>query len=533
MSLQHHVISSSTTAPRTALHPKLTPSRTVVTSFTPRQRSSTPTAYNNNTNNSDPNTGSIQNVPTTPSSSAYEDGDWVLCLASSSLSNTAGNQQAAAATTISCALSNGSVQVYDQCSLLPIVSYLPHAVSTTNNNCLVTDMKYGPRDATTITSMSTILTTGNDGSFVMKDLRQPSDIMAQSINIGTLLRRSHSSHNNESLLSLALGYDGSIVALSSSKGHVHFIDLRMMTSGSHSSSNNNTASSQRLLLGSYVNSHRDAITQVEFHPERTTLLMSAGEDGLINIYDTTKSTEDLALETVINTGTPCRKAGFCNNNNNNHHLHHQYVYCLSGSETASIWDCHTAACINDFGNFSLRETLGTKTAAAMPIDYMVDAKWDPYKSVLLLCAGNHEGNTAIFTYDAQQHNSFWQVSECLMGGHRGIVRAWCPSVTTTSNQIHDDGSSSSSGSVRTIYFTAGEDARVCEWNCSTNTSLPLPLNSPDESMSDPETMDISTTTTTTTTNSNMATNRETTTMQRTGGPIRRQRRSSKTATKPY
>jgi WD40 repeat protein len=344
-------------------------------------------------------------------------------------------------------------------------------------------MKYGPINATS----SSIITTGNDGSFVIKDLRQPSEIIAQRTNICTL-RNSH----RESLLSFALGYDGFIVALSSSKGYVHFIDLRKMASERNAVS----------LLGSYVNSHRDAVTQVEFHAERTSLLLSAGEDGLICTYDTTKPTEDLAMETVINTGTPCRKAGFCDS----------FIFCLSGSETASIWDCHTATCANDFGNFALRDTLGR--TAALPINYLVDAQWDPITRRLLLCAGNYEGNATIFTYDLNHRNSFWDVSELLIGGHHGVVRAWCPS--TTSKQEAADGT----GSTKAVFFTAGEDARICEWNNSTD-SVPLPLLPNDISMLEPETMDT-----------NMATNR-THAMNRIGGPVRRQRRSSTTAAKPY
>jgi WD40 repeat protein len=336
-------------------------------------------------------------------------------------------------------------------------------------------MKYGPIIDGSSTS---ILTTGNDGSFTMKDLRQPSDSTAYGANICSL-RNTH----NESLLSLALGYDGYIIALSSSKGQIHFIDLRKMTSGSNTN----------ILLGSYVNSHRDAIPQIQFHPERTSTLLSAGEDGLICMYDTTKPTEDHALETVINTGAPCRKAGFFG----------KYVFCLTGSETASIWDCNTAVCINDFGNFALRDTLGRQSV--IPINYLVDAKWDINRNKVLLCAGNHEGNAAIFAYDVRRQNSFWEVSATLIGGHHGIIRAWCPSTTCT--QVGDEIAGNT-------FFTAGEDARMCEW-------IHRADNTADALMFETEPMET-----------NMTTNR-TSTMNRVGGPIRRQRRSSKTAAKPY
>ena len=62
----------------------LSPSRTVVTSFTPRRPGN--------------------------AASPFADGDWVLCLTSSTVAN-------GSAATLSCALSNGFVQVYDQESL--------------------------------------------------------------------------------------------------------------------------------------------------------------------------------------------------------------------------------------------------------------------------------------------------------------------------------------------------------------------------------------------------------------------------------
>ena len=102
----------------------------------------------------------------------------------STTSNTT-KQQPSTTATISCAFSNGNVQVYDQSTLLPIESYRPQQPQCTNHvnshHFLSTDMKYGPT-----TSPCTLFTTGNDGSFVTKDLRQPSHVMAQSIHISTL-----------------------------------------------------------------------------------------------------------------------------------------------------------------------------------------------------------------------------------------------------------------------------------------------------------------------------------------------------------
>jgi WD40 repeat protein len=346
---------------------QLSPTRTLVTSFTPRRPAD--------------------------ATSPFEEGDWVLCLASS---------RGSTAPSISCALSNGKVNVYDQQSLHPVASFSPG----NSNTHIVTDLIYGPQD--------TLVATGQDGSVVVTDLRQP-----ETAAIHSTLPKTGSSQ--ESALSISLGYDGYLAAVASNKARVHFFDLRTGR-----------------VLGSYVDSHTDAVTQVAFHPEERSLLLTAGEDGLVCSFDSTQPTEELALSSVMNIGAPCRRVGFCGDST---------IYCLTGSETASLWDTNTATCIEDFEGPRLRENL---SSGKVQVDYLVDAHWDTTRQELFLCAGNSEGNTALYTCK-DQSPSCWQVSDMLVGGHRGVVRAWCPLMTA-------------SGAFSPVIFTAGEDARLCEWN---------------------------------------------------------------------
>ena len=107
-----------------------------------------------------------------------------------------------------------------------------------------------------------------------------------------------------------------------------------------------------------------------------------------------------------------------------------------------------------------------------------------------------------------------------MGGHHGIVRAWCPvPIPTTS-------------------CTAGEDTRICDkknYTLRINTISSLPPDVSNTSVFESEPMDNSndsndhrtTHRSATTATTAVATNRIL------GGPIRRQRRSSNTTTKPY
>ena len=55
------------------------------------------------------------------------------------------------------------------------------------------------------------------------------------------------------------------------------------------------------LRGGYWESHEDDVTAVRFHPERVNVLASGGTDGIINVFDVSRESEDDALETSINS----------------------------------------------------------------------------------------------------------------------------------------------------------------------------------------------------------------------------------------
>ena len=55
------------------------------------------------------------------------------------------------------------------------------------------------------------------------------------------------------------------------------------------------------LRGGYWESHEDDVTAVRFHPERANVLASGGTDGIVNVFDLMRESEDDALETSINS----------------------------------------------------------------------------------------------------------------------------------------------------------------------------------------------------------------------------------------
>lgn len=55
------------------------------------------------------------------------------------------------------------------------------------------------------------------------------------------------------------------------------------------------------MINEYFSIHMFFFLQVKFHPNNMNTLISGSTDGLINIYDLSKSSEDKALRDTLNT----------------------------------------------------------------------------------------------------------------------------------------------------------------------------------------------------------------------------------------
>jgi WD repeat-containing protein 89 len=360
---------------------QLKPSRTVVTSFNPRQ---TPTA--------NPSSGIAD-----ASSLYYDDGDWVMSVHSSP-------------SYISCALSNGEIQVYDPRRL--------HVLQTFSKlhgpKGMITDLVGAPPQQH---ANHILVSSGTDGKVCVMDLRQQ-----QSTAPSVLLSLPHS---HEEALSVSLGFDGNLAAVGSSKAKIHFYDLRQASAP----------------LGSYTNSHTDEVTRVRFqhtpqynfaasnnNAASSGWLLSGSEDGLACVFDTTQPSEEAALKSVMNVQTSLRHVGFFGPNL-------EGVYCLTGSETVSLWNWESAQCVANCSD--IRQKLGA--------DYLVNAHWDHSRNELSIMAGCANGDACLSSMGVAQSSPQLTTTHRFAGGHRGVVRDWRPI---------------SAG----LLVTVGEDARMCEWN---------------------------------------------------------------------
>jgi len=370
----------------------LSPSRTVVTSFNPKSNYQEP--------------------------EYFDGGDWVLCVATNRDHHR-----------VACALSNGEVQVYDEKTL-----HLLHTYQ--RNNSLVTEMTFETFDANLLAA------TASDGSLTLYDIRQP---LNPAIEMKNMLRA------DEESLSVSMGFDGKIAAVGSSKGKIHFFDIR----------------DKRCILGTYSQTHTNEVTRVRFQSFSTSsptsnctskstspILVSGSEDGLACVFDTSQSSEESAITNILTVQSPIREIGFFGPSS-------EAIYCLTGSESMRLYHKDDAACRRDFGP-QFREDLsnqlglhgsnnvvnskGTsaRSQAICPIEYLVDCHWDVERQELSLLAGSSKGDGAVFHVGEQGISPLTY----LRGGHRGVIRSW------------------SSNADRSSFFTVGEDARMCEWKKS-------------------------------------------------------------------
>ena len=373
-----------------------TPSRTVVTSFNPKT------------------TAAKQQLQ----EDYFEDGDWVLCV-------TSGPQW------ISCALSNGELHVYDRERLHPIQTwYDPEKI--------VTELQRYEDDP------NSIFATAVDGTLSLFDIRQQQNTAACQWKLPRA--------PEEEALSISVGFGGNICAVGSSKAKVHFFDVRQT----------------RTLLGTYDQNHTGEVTRVRFQKvydastattSTTPLLVSAGEDGIACLYDTSQPSEETALASILTVQSPIREVNFFGPQS-------EGIYCLTGSESLLLYHKDSAICQKDFGagfrnnlsqlvmtsqqsnnNTSLgaANSGGQQQQQAFPVDYLVDCHWDTTHQELKLLAGSAKGDAAVFSVN----EGGTTLRQSLLGGHRGVLRAWEPPSKT--NNID-------------TFVTVGEDARMCEWN---------------------------------------------------------------------
>lgn len=221
-----------------------------------------------------------------------------------------------------------------------------------------------------------ILLSGADDNFAkIWDIRTENPVMSIGL--------------EDNVTGLSLGVEGNLLAVGFGSS-LDFFDIRSVSSNKSN------------CLGTYSDIHTDLITQVKFHKNNDALVISAAEDGLICIMDTSVRAGEEAVVSILNTECPVRKFGFfgCDNDG---------LYCLSNVETLSLWHYPSAQRIYNLS--TIREDF--------QVDYLVDCFCDTDN--VNLVAGCYNGDGVVLSV---QPNGL-KVASSLMKGHQSQIRCIC------------------------------------------------------------------------------------------------------------
>ena len=300
---------------------------------------------------------------------SYDSGVYVLHVASSSSYGGGGG-------TVTCALSDRSVRIYDSETRTLVREYADAHGGAISDLCYLR-----PPGDVGGEGERLVCTSGRDGTVRIFDAR-----VGPSRGTGAILECRLP--KAEEATSHSVGFHGSLVAAGGSRGLIHFFDIRSTGGGN---------GGERVPLGTYRDAHTDEVTRVRFRPSPSSsdpILITASEDGLLNAFDTSRPSEELALKSVMNVGCPLRDVTFFGPNL-------EGALVLTGSESASAWHWDSAQRICDYGGDDFRGRLsaaagageggGGPPSSGWDMEYLAGAHWDDVGQELILLAGNSGG----------------------------------------------------------------------------------------------------------------------------------------------
>ncbi|MCO5599809.1 hypothetical protein L7F22_053916 [Adiantum nelumboides] len=232
---------------------------------------------------------------------------------------------------------------------------------------------------------------------------------------------------------------------------------------------------------SYLETHSDDITSLDFHPTIPNVLLSAASDALIAISDTRQQNEDDSVIGVINAGASVARAGWGGSSkvfpkaapvdDEEEEASSSAAnlpplgafYGVSDMQTLGVWEADGFTEL-----LPVRDVRQTQMETNIPshrhwqTEYVIDANYDSSllensESVGIFC-GEQNGGMALMEIP---HNNVensssslnWSLHCLTSGGHTDIVRSvtWDPSSY--------------------ILYSGGEDGRLCAWSLSGDQSF--------------------------------------------------------------
>ncbi|KAG5319935.1 WDR89 protein, partial [Pseudoatta argentina] len=212
------------------------------------------------------------------------------------------------------------------CIIYSVGESLNQTITLDHNRSSIVGIKFSP------TSKNVLYITTNDGLITVCDLRAKGKIVAE-------FKDNTENGKIKPLASFDLSCDERLIAggteHTSGDAFILFWDIRQSNSKLENKNN---------LLGGYWESHMDDITCLTFHPSKRNVLASGSTDGLMNIFDLTQSSEDLALTCSLNTESSVDRLGWLTDDS---------LWCTTHTQTLQLWECEGASAYATFARNDL------------------------------------------------------------------------------------------------------------------------------------------------------------------------------------
>ncbi|XP_024885536.1 WD repeat-containing protein 89-like isoform X1 [Temnothorax curvispinosus] len=211
------------------------------------------------------------------------------------------------------------------CVIYSVGESTSRTITLDHNQAPIVGVKFSP------TSKNILYIATNDGLITARDLRAKGKVVAE-------FKDGTEDGKTKPLASFDLSCDERLVAggteHTGGDAFILFWDLRQ--SGSKIGNKNN-------LLGGYWESHMDDVTCLTFHPTKRNVLASGSTDGLMNIFDLTQSSEDLALTSSLNTESSVDRLGWLTDDS---------LWCTTHTHL-QLWECEGACAYETFARSHL------------------------------------------------------------------------------------------------------------------------------------------------------------------------------------
>ncbi|XP_029899987.1 WD repeat-containing protein 89 [Myripristis murdjan] len=168
------------------------------------------------------------------------------------------------------------------------------------------------------------------------------------------------------------------------------------------------------VLGVYSESHSDDITQVRFHPRDKDRLATGSTDGLVNVFDLSRGTEEEALQATCNSESSASSVCWCGRS-------YTQLLCLSHDENLHLWDLGQLDTDEPLTIFSTPDARSlTPLADGGGVDYLVGGSWLEEAQRLLVVGGRNSGELHLMECD----DKGLRLLRSLQGGHTSTVRCF-------------------------------------------------------------------------------------------------------------